>query len=423
MEKERGRRPLFELDDTPAAKIKVIGLGGGGSNAVSRMIAAQFTGVEFIVANTDSQALRASPAPIKIQLGTKLTAGLGAGSNPEIGRNAALEEPEQITRLLEGADMVFLTAGLGGGTGTGSAPVVASLAKDLGILTVAVVTKPFAFEGRKRMLQAEAGLEALRGVVDTLIAIPEPAAALRGGPRHVPPRRLPGRRLRAAAGRAGHLRPDPRSRSHQPGLRRRAHHHVGHGHGDDGRRRGPGRAPRARRRAEGDREPAARRHLDRRRQGHPDQLHRRPRSLAPRGGGGRIVQEAAHEDANIIFGAVMDPALQDQVRITVIATGFPDKKEVVSPPGKVVDLQRGARPAPSTTGAGWRRRAGEARAEGDDPFESVDVDVPAFLRRRSGIRNMGTPTWPPYFPTLGPPRGNTARPAWRAAPCISRTRR
>ena len=177
MEKERGRRPLFELDEAPpppppAAKIKVIGLGGGGGNAISRMIAAQFSGADFIVANTDSQALRTSPAPTKIQLGVKLTGGLGAGSNPEIGRNAALEDPEQISRLLEGADMVFITAGLGGGTGTGAAPVVASLAKDLGILTVAVVTKPFGFEGRRRMLQAEAGLEALTGIVDTLIAIP-----------------------------------------------------------------------------------------------------------------------------------------------------------------------------------------------------------------------------------------------------------
>jgi cell division protein FtsZ len=173
MEKDRARRPLFELDEVPqAAKIKVIGLGGGGGNAVSRMMAAQFTGVDFIVANTDMQALRASPAPVKIQLGAKLTQGLGAGSNPDVGRNAALEDPETITRLLEGADMVFITAGLGGGTGTGSAPVVASLAKDLGILTIAVVTKPFTFEGRRRMLQAEAGMDALRNVVDTLIAIP-----------------------------------------------------------------------------------------------------------------------------------------------------------------------------------------------------------------------------------------------------------
>ena len=151
MEQGRGRRPMFEIDEErQVAKIKVIGLGGGGSNAVNRMMAARFTGVEFIVANTDLQALRSSPAPYKIQLGAKLTSGLGAGSNPEVGRSAAQEDRDDIRQLLEGADMVFVTAGLGGGTGTGAAPVVAAVAKDLGILTVAVVTKPFIFEGRQR---------------------------------------------------------------------------------------------------------------------------------------------------------------------------------------------------------------------------------------------------------------------------------
>ncbi|MEK7836771.1 MAG: cell division protein FtsZ, partial [candidate division NC10 bacterium] len=164
---------MFELDEErEVAKIKVIGLGGGGSNAVNRMMAARFTGVEFIIANTDVQALRASPALTKIQLGARLTNGLGAGSDPEIGRNAAQEDREQIKQILQGADMVFVTAGLGGGTGTGSAPVVAAVAKELGILTVAVVTKPFSFEGRRRAQQAEAGLGELRSVVDTLITIP-----------------------------------------------------------------------------------------------------------------------------------------------------------------------------------------------------------------------------------------------------------
>src|SRR2546428_2441752 len=166
-------RPLFELDSAiEAAKIKVIGLGGGGGNAVNRMMEAQFTGVELIVANTDLQALRASPVPVKVQLGAKLTQGLGAGSNPDVGRDAAQEDPDQIRRLLDGCDMVFITAGLGGGTGTGSAPVVAAVAKELGILTVAVVTKPFHFEGRRRMAQADARIEALRNVLDTLITIP-----------------------------------------------------------------------------------------------------------------------------------------------------------------------------------------------------------------------------------------------------------
>ncbi|HUO65127.1 MAG TPA: cell division protein FtsZ, partial [Terriglobales bacterium] len=173
MVEPRTGRPVFELEEAKdSAKIKVIGLGGGGSNAINRMMEARFTGVEFIVANTDSQALRTSPAPMKIQLGARLTQGLGAGADPEVGKNAALEDREQIKKILEGADMVFVTAGLGGGTGTGSAPIVAATAKEMGILTVAVVTKPFAFEGRRRSLQAETGLTELRGVVDTLITIP-----------------------------------------------------------------------------------------------------------------------------------------------------------------------------------------------------------------------------------------------------------
>lgn len=162
------------IDEPPitGARIKVIGVGGGGGNAVNRMIEAGIQGVEFIVANTDLQALNASAAPMKIQLGGKSTRGLGAGSNPEVGRAAALEDHEKLLDVLEGADMVFVTAGLGGGTGTGAAPVVASLAIELGALTVAVVTKPFTVEGKKRMAQAEQGLAELRGCVDTIITIP-----------------------------------------------------------------------------------------------------------------------------------------------------------------------------------------------------------------------------------------------------------
>jgi len=155
-----------------SAKIRVIGVGGGGGNAVNRMIAAGVTGVDFLVANTDAQALQASNAPVKIQLGAKLTKGLGAGANPEIGRRAALEDTDKVIDALEGADMVFVTAGLGGGTGSGGAPIVASLARELHALTVGVVTKPFAFEGKRRMLQAEQGLAELSQSVDTVICIP-----------------------------------------------------------------------------------------------------------------------------------------------------------------------------------------------------------------------------------------------------------
>ena len=154
------------------ARIKVIGVGGGGSNAVNRMVRAGLEGIEFIVANTDVQALTENTATMKMQLGAKLTEGLGAGADPTIGRQAALEDTDKIIGALSGADMVFVTTGLGGGTGTGAAPVIASLASELGALTVAVVTKPFKFEGRQRALQAERGLEDLRECIDTVITIP-----------------------------------------------------------------------------------------------------------------------------------------------------------------------------------------------------------------------------------------------------------
>ena len=162
----------FSDDIRQGARLKVIGVGGVGGNAVNRMIAASLEGVEFLVANTDLQALKCSQAPVKIQLGSKLTKGLGAGANPDIGRRAALEDTEKIIEALECADMVFITSGLGGGTGTGGAPIVAGLARELGALTVAVVTKPFAFEGKRRMAQAEQGLGELSEHVDTVICIP-----------------------------------------------------------------------------------------------------------------------------------------------------------------------------------------------------------------------------------------------------------
>ena len=382
MEKERSRRPLFEIDDTPqAAKIKVIGLGGGGSNAVSRMISAQFTGVDFVVANTDSQALRASPAPVRIQLGAKLTQGLGAGSNPEVGRDAALENPEEITRLLQGADMVFVTAGLGGGTGTGAAPVVASLARDLGILTVAVVTKPFGFEGRKRLQQAEAGLDALRSVVDTLITIPNQrllAVVERGAPLMEAFRVADSVLHQAVQGISDLILvpglinldfADVRTVMSGMGM---AMMGTGVGHGDH-------RALDAAQKAVAsplldDSTIDGARGILINFTGGPDM------SLHELDEAARIVQEAAHEEANIIFGAVLDEDLGDEVRITVIATGFTERKEATIPGPKVVPIPSGPRgPAPAKD---WRRRIADLRAEGEEPTEE-DLDVPAFLRRQA----------------------------------------
>jgi cell division protein FtsZ len=172
----------FDEDRQAPAKIKVMGIGGAGGNAVNRMIQARIGGVEFIAANTDVQALRNSTAPMKLQIGCKLTNGLGCGAIPERGRQAALEDTERIIELLDGADMVFITAGMGGGTGTGAAPIVASLATELGALTVGVVTKPFNFEGKKRQLHAEEGINELKEVVDTLITIPNERLLAAMGP-------------------------------------------------------------------------------------------------------------------------------------------------------------------------------------------------------------------------------------------------
>ena len=169
---DAGMKFSFDEDRLPPAKIKVVGIGGAGGNAVNRMIQAGIAGVDFIAANTDVQALRNSIAPIKLQLGTKLTNGLGCGAVPERGRQAALEDTERIIELLDSADMVFITAGMGGGTGTGGAPIIASLATELNALTVGVVTRPFRFEGKKRMMHAEEGIRELQEVVDTLITIP-----------------------------------------------------------------------------------------------------------------------------------------------------------------------------------------------------------------------------------------------------------
>ncbi|HEV8586348.1 MAG TPA: cell division protein FtsZ [Methylomirabilota bacterium] len=387
MERDRARRPLFELDDAPqAAKIKVIGLGGGGGNAVSRMMAAQFTGVEFIVANTDMQALRNSPAPTKVQLGAKLTQGLGAGSNPDVGRNAALEDPEAITGLLEGADMVFITAGLGGGTGTGSAPVVASLARDLGILTVAVVTKPFTFEGKKRLLQAEQGLEALRTVVDTLITIPNQrllSVVDRGTPL-LEAFRVADSVLQQAVQGISDLILVPGLVNLDFADVRTIMSGMGMAMMGTGVGKGPNRALDAAQKAiaspllDDTSIDGAKGILINFTGGHDLSIHEVEEAA-------RIVQEAAHDEANIIFGAVLDPSLEDEVRMTVIATGFAEKKTQTEPSGKVVDLPRASRAPGGAPGAApaWRRRLGEARAEGDGPLgdQEHDYDVPTFLRR------------------------------------------
>lgn len=305
-----------------SARIKVIGVGGGGNNAVNRMIAAKVEGVEFIAANTDAQALESSNAPVKLQLGVKLTAGLGAGANPDIGRRAALEDSDKIIEALEGADMVFVTAGLGGGTGTGAAPVIASLASEMGALTVAVVTRPFGFEGKRRMMQAERGMQELLESVDTLIVIPN-------------------EKLLAVAKDAGffesfRIADDVLRQGVQgisdiitiPGIINRDFADVkttmaGMGYSVMGTavRAGSDRAKEAALAAMASPllESGA---IDGARGVLINITGSSSLKLNEVNEASTIIQNAAHEDANIIFGAVLDEAMGDDVKITVIATGF-----------------------------------------------------------------------------------------------------
>jgi cell division protein FtsZ len=405
----------LKLDDQSrsGARIKVVGVGGGGSNAVNRMVAAGLDGVEFIVANTDLQALRFNAAPNKLQIGAKLTKGLGAGADPNVGRQAALEDTEKLIEALDGADMVFVTTGLGGGTGTGAAPVIASLASELGALTIAVVTKPFRFEGKKRQVQAERGLEELRECVDTVITIPN-------------------ERLLATIARTTSLTEaftgadDVLRQAIQgisdlilvPGLINLDFADVktimagmGLAIMGTGLSEGESRAMTAANAAisspllEDASVKGARGVIINVTGGNDLSLIEVSEASA-------IIQEAAHEEANIIFGAVVDPKMEGKVKITVIATGFdrqPADKPAAAPASLTpVDLQ---------SYSSWKQEAGERvaanggsrmtfsrravldlpmappKVEAPEPterlvpgaeFEPVSpLDVPAFLRRQS----------------------------------------
>ena len=321
---------MFELVKGGAksntAKIKVIGVGGGGGNAVNMMIAYNLSGVDFIVANTDSQAMIASEAPVKVQLGAEITKGLGAGSDPEVGKKAAIESEGRLRDVLNGADMVFVTAGLGGGTGTGGAPIVAEIAKELGALTVAVVTKPFQFEGRKRERQAEEGLAELRNMVDTLIVVPN-------------------QRLLSISGRSMSL-PDAFRKADDilyngvkgisdlimvPGLINLDFADVKNIMSEMGLAlMGTGVASGDNRAIEAAQKAISSPLLE-------DNSIQGARGVLLNVTGGSemtlfevneassLIQSEANEDANIIFGTVIDDSMGDEIRITVIATGFDPK--------------------------------------------------------------------------------------------------
>jgi cell division protein FtsZ len=370
---------LEDLSHT--ANIKVVGVGGGGGNAITRMMMAGLKGVEFIAANTDVQALESNTAPVKLQLGANLTRGLGAGANPEIGRQAALEDTDRIVEVLEGADMVFVTGGLGGGTATGSAPVIARLANELGALTVAVMTKPFTFEGRRRMMQADLGLKELQESVDTLISVPNDRL-LATVPAETP--------LIDAFKHADQV-------LHQgvqgiadlilvPGLInldfadvRTVMSGMGMAIMGTAMREGDERAAEAAHAAihspllEDTTIDGARGVLINISGGPGTTLHEVNAAAS-------IVQDAADEDANILFGAVIDEALEGRIKITVIATGFepyPTMRDSVLSqrssiaPGYETESSDVVAPGPS----------GESGFANVD-LEEDDLEVPAFLRQQ-----------------------------------------
>jgi len=394
---------MFEIVEQVSlnARIKVIGIGGGGGNAVNTMIGAKLTGVDFMVANTDVQSLEASRAPVKIQLGGTVTKGLGAGANPEVGRRAALEDQERIREYLAGSDMIFITSGMGGGTGTGGAPVVARLAREAGALTVGVVTKPFLFEGKKRMRLAEDGIQELRENVDTLIVIPN-------------------QRLLSIAAKtttmleAFHKADDVLLQAIRgisdliitPGLInldfadvRTVMAEMGLALMGASTASGENRAIEAAQKAISsplleDISIQGARGVLINITGGPDLCLHEVNEAAT------LIQEEAHDDANIIFGAVIDDSMADEIRITVIATGFGVAKEEQKPVAgtvsnsnrrgkKVVHLGTIVDDLDSPT---WQRKK-----HGSDEVETVTLnkanfqlgqddddkyDIPTFLRRQ-----------------------------------------
>ena len=420
-------RLTLDPDARRGAKIRVVGIGGGGSNAVNRMVLAGLGGVEFIVVNTDVQALEQNQASVKIQIGQKLTKGLGAGADPNIGRQAALEDTETIIQMLSGADMIFITTGLGGGTGTGAAPVIASLASELGALTVAVVTKPFRFEGKRRAMHAESGLDALRECVDTVITIPNERllAIVDQNTSLTDSFSMADDVLRQAIQGISDLILVPGLINLDFADVKAIMSGMGVAMMGTGIAEGENRAMLAAQKAIAsplleDGSVNGARGVIINVTGGPDL------SLMAVHEASCVIQEAAHEDANIIVGAVEDPSLKGKIKITVIATGFerksshrevpgaglqtpvdlhsytahlaqpaepaaleqpamemdaPQLMEVTVPPLTVsrrprLDMTLPLAPSPSAEGGG------ADQVEGSGVDLSSPLDVPAFLRRQ-----------------------------------------
>ncbi len=363
--------PLFPPEVENFARIKVVGVGGGGANAVNRMIDEGIRGVEFIAVNTDAQALLLSNAPHRIRIGDKLTRGLGAGGNPEVGRKAAEESAEEIEEALKGADMVFITAGMGGGTGTGAAPVVARIARECGALTIGVITKPFSFEGTRRMENAEQGIQALQEEVDTLIVIPndrllqivDKRASIREAFKTADDVLRQGiqgiSELITVPGLINLDFADVRTIMAEGGAALMA---VGVASGEN-------RAVEAAQKAISS--PLLDITIDGARGVLFNVTGGEDLSLFEVNEAAELIRSTTDPNANIIFGAVIDPALQDEIRITLIATGF-DAQAKSQPRLRIAAGQGGAGPS-------LQQKVKEFPVR---RFDRDDLDVPAFLRRR-----------------------------------------
>ena len=359
----------YMMDGT--ATIKVIGVGGAGNNAVNRMIEAGIKNVEFIAVNTDRQALQLSKASTKIQIGEKLTRGLGAGANPDIGAQAAEESRTEVAEALRGADMVFVTAGMGGGTGTGAAPIVAGTAKEMGILTIGVVTKPFTFEGKKRLAQAERGIESLKGKVDTLVVIPNDKLlqiidrktsiieafrmaddVLRQGVQGISD-------LIAVPGLINLDFADVKTIMLDRGM---AHMGIGRASGENRAEDAAKQAiqsPLLETSIEG-----ARGVIINITGGSDVGLHEANTAA-------ELVQRSADPEANIIFGSVTDDSMGDEIQITVIATGFENEDEKVQ---KATDIVNKA----------WERKMNPISSS--ESNNSNELDIPTFLRKNKNMK-------------------------------------
>jgi cell division protein FtsZ len=423
MNEDNGLRICFNEEARNDARIKVIGVGGGGNNAVNRMIDSGMEHIEFIVANTDLQALRMSRAATKIQLGVKLTNGLGAGANPEIGRKAALEDSDKIIEVLEGADMVFVTAGLGGGTGTGAAPIIASLASEMGALTVAVVTKPFAFEGKRRMQQAERGISELMESVDTTIVIPnEKLLAVAENAGFFESFRIADDILRQGVQGISDIITIPGIINRDFADVRAIMAGMGYAVMGTATAAGEHRTVEAAQRAIASPllEAGA---IDGARGILINITGSNSLKLAEVQQACTIIQSASHEDANIIFGAVLDEKMKDAVKITVIATGFKEEDigrarrhqtcdpvilsrevprerdpfrepEPVAEPEPVFVPEPAFEPDPAPVAFQELETASAPHAEvipldamrsAPSSYQVEDLDIPAFLRKRSEV--------------------------------------